>query len=83
MAHAHHSDARFAADRKGFGQEVVECLTLREPFAEFHRLVLQLFIRELLHLGFQLVYRGALLAVLADEAVIAAAENLGEQRIKH
>ena len=45
--------------------------------------MLQLFIRELLHLGFQLVYRGAFLAVLADEAVIAAAENLGEQRIKH
>ena len=83
VTHAHHAAARFSHDRKGFGQQCVECFALTETFAEFVGLAAQLFVCESQHFGLELVDLDAALAVLTNQAVVAAAENLGKKRIKH
>ena len=83
MAHSEHTGTCFTHHGKGFRQQCLQILTLSQAFAEFNGLVLELIVRELFHLRPELIDGSALLAVLPDQPVVAAAENLGENRIKH
>ena len=83
MTHAEHAAAGLTYNGKGLGQNRIERLALAESFAKFGRLAAQVLVGQRLHRGFELIDLNAALAVLTDQAVIAAAENLGKKRIKH
>ena len=75
MAHAQHAARCFAADGKGFGQDVVQRGALRQPLFEFGGFRLQRFIIERLHGFFQRVDFGNGFTVLLEQPVVAAAED--------
>ena len=76
VTHTQRANRRFAADRKGFGQQRVEGFASGDPFAELDRATGQCLVRQLLHIGFERINGLDRLAVLAQQPLIAAAENL-------
>ncbi len=83
VAHAEHAHRRLTHDGEGFGEQIVRRLALGDALAELLRLRLKRFVRERLHGGLELVDRLALAAILLDQAVVATAEDFGQDFIKH
>lgn len=75
VAHAEHAHGGFTNHGKSFGEELVGRRALGDAVAEFLRLGLQLFVRERLHGGLELVDGIALAAILLDQAVVATTED--------
>ena len=77
---------RLAASRhdgEGFGQDLVERLALGEALLELGGLGLQLVVGERLHLRLERVDLLDDAAELAQQALVTAAEDAGEQAIEH
>jgi len=83
MAHAQHAAAGLAADGEGFGQDLVERLPAGDALLELRRLGLQLLVGELLQLCFQRVDLVDGAVQLLEQALVAAAEDTGEQVVDH
>jgi len=62
---------------------LVERLAGRHPIPEFLRLGAQLLVIELLEFGFERIDAGCGLAILLEQPVVAAAEDLGEEGCGH
>ena len=83
VAHAEHAHGGFTNHGKSFGEELVGRRALGDAVAEFLRLGLQLFVRERLHGGLELVDGIALAAILLDQAVVATTEDFCQKFVKH
>ena len=83
VPHAEHAAACFAHNGKCLGQQVLQIFALGESVTKFRGFCSKLIVAELLHGGFKLIDFYTALAVLLDETVIAAAENLGKKGVKH
>ena len=81
--HAQDAHRTFAADGKGFGQQLVERFALAVAALELLGLGLQLGVGERLHLRFECVGLGDDTVELAKEAVVATADDAGEQAVEH
>ncbi|MFM2068032.1 MAG: hypothetical protein RLZZ584_2941 [Pseudomonadota bacterium] len=83
VAHLQGALAALAHDGKGFGEDVIQCDALGNALAQALHGATQLVVAQLLVLGFE---RGDVLdhtTVLLEQAVVATAENLGEELGQH
>ena len=83
VTHTEHATASLTHNGKGFRQKRIKRLPLIQSFAKFCCFSAQLLIGKSLHFRFELIDLNAALSVLTNQAIIAAAENLGKKRIKH
>jgi hypothetical protein len=83
VAHPVHPLAGFANHGKSFGQQGIEALALGDTLTEFVRLAAQLLIGQGLNLRLECVDGTHRLGVLANQPVIAAAENFLEKACDH
>src|SRR5690606_16195658 len=83
VAHAQHAHAGLAAHGEGLGQHLVQRLAVGHALAEFGGLGLEFGVGQRLHLRLEGVDLPDDPAQLLDEAVVAAAEDAGEQAIEH
>ena len=83
MAHLHDALGALAHDGERFRQQGVQRLALRNPVLELLRLAAQGFVRQLLEPGFQRIDAHHAGTVLFEQAVVATAENFGEDIGNH
>ena len=83
VAHAQRANRRFATHRERLGQQRVEGFAPRDPFAELDRSAGQRLVGELLHIRFERVDGLDRLAVLAQQPLVAAAEDLLKEVLQH
>ncbi len=79
VAHLHDALARLADHGKGLGQQRVERFTRRQALAERLGLGFELVVAKRLELRLQRIDALNRLAVLLEQAVVAASEELGEE----
>jgi hypothetical protein len=83
VAHAEHPPGCLATDREGFRQQVVEGGAARDALAELVGLGLQRAVVQPLQLRFQGIDLRDVLVELAEQAIVAAAEDAGKQAVEH
>jgi len=83
VTHAQRADRAFAADGKGFGQDVVQGRAGREAIAEFLRLATQFIVAQFLNGRFQRIDLFDDHPVLFEQAVVAASKNFFQQIGNH
>jgi hypothetical protein len=79
VAHLHDALGGFAADRKRFGQDVVERSAAGDPFLEFGGFGLEFGVRQLFHLRLERIDLAHGFLVLLEQPLVTAAENLGQE----
>jgi hypothetical protein len=83
MAQAKGTDGGFAADREGFGKQLIQGLALSDALLEFIGFSLESRIIECFQTLFQLIDPRDILLVLAQDPLVAASEKLGKKLIEH
>jgi len=83
VAHAQHAAAGLAADREGFGQDLVEGFPAGDALLELRRLRLQLLVGQLLQLRLQRVDLVDDALQLLEQTLVATAEDTGKQFVDH
>ena len=83
VAHAQYTARCFAADGKGFDQNVVQALSVGETLFEFGCFSLQFCIAQCLHLFLKRVDFGNGFTILFQQAVVAAAEDFLSNVCQH
>ena len=83
VAHLHDALGGFAHHGKRLGQQLVQRLAGSQAVTKLLGLATQFVVAELLKVGFERVDAGRDFAVLLEQAVVATAENLGEEGRGH
>ena len=83
VAHAQHPAGRLAADREGLGQQRVDRLALGDALAKLDGPGGELLVAERLERGLERVDFGNGLPVALQHPLVAAAEDPGEECLKH
>jgi hypothetical protein len=83
VPHAHHALGSFAHHGEGLGQQVVEGLVLGQAIAELLRLGTQLLVGKRLQLRLEGVDLLDGAPVLLEQAVVAGAEDFGQEVVGH
>ena len=83
VAHTEYAAGCFAANGKGFDQNVVQSLSVGEALFEFGGFSLEGFVAQRLHFGFKRVDFGDGFTILFQQTVVAAAEDFLSNVCKH
>jgi hypothetical protein len=83
VAHAEHTVAGFADHGKGFGQQGIQRFAVGDALAKLGSLGRQLLIAEQFQPGLQLVDADNNASILAQQPLVATAENLLEEAGDH